>query len=285
MGSASRKLRRKEAKAAQRRKGGSVAPGGRRARGPRPEGRRGRWDNIDVEMALMRKPPGERDLPEDYIEQIKVLAQAICDWHAAHPGLDLRWKEEVGHRDLILTGPIDDPRAADAVADSEDARRMLREVDAQTGGFATLMQVTWALRMARVVRLPDGGYYGVEDVFESEGLRALRQVARDIRDSHEANDRQRFQTKMSECGHCRRPLDQATGIKGTKPSPGMASVCVFCAGINYFDDQLDLHAATEEWLGELDPENRDYLLEVSNQLRQTILQGTLVNEPKTRIEA
>lgn len=48
----------------------------------------------------------------------------------------------------------------------------------------------------------------------------------------------------SSCPHCKNKLDAATHEYEKAPRPGDVSVCLKCAGINIYRDDLTLRAAT-----------------------------------------
>jgi len=47
-----------------------------------------------------------------------------------------------------------------------------------------------------------------------------------------------FPTHEEFCAHCGHDLDRATTSGGLRPTPGSFSVCIACAHVAIFDDQL-----------------------------------------------
>jgi hypothetical protein len=54
-------------------------------------------------------------------------------------------------------------------------------------------------------------------------------------------------TISSPCPHCGKSLDGATDpTGGAVPSPGDLTLCVYCAGVSIFGEDMQLRTATEE---------------------------------------
>lgn len=70
--------------------------------------------------------------------------------------------------------------------------------------------------------------------------------------------------QSSPCCDCGAKLDGAAG--SATPSPGDLTLCIYCSGLNTFDDELKLRRPTEE----------EYLLAAANSeiqlMRQIVLQ-------------
>jgi hypothetical protein len=44
----------------------------------------------------------------------------------------------------------------------------------------------------------------------------------------------------SSCPYCKEVMDRAGGIDEVPPEPGMLTICVFCASLSQFDDDMQL---------------------------------------------
>jgi hypothetical protein len=63
--------------------------------------------------------------------------------------------------------------------------------------------------------------------------------------------------KPFKCPNCGKTLDGASGIDyDGRPSPGDYSVCIGCAAILSFDDDLEPHSMSIEDIQAMHPENR-----------------------------
>lgn len=74
------------------------------------------------------------------------------------------------------------------------------------------------------------------------------------------------------CPHCGYPIDRASSAKGgaNAPRPGDLSICLACAGILIFGDDLRSRALNDSELAELDPRDRmlvDTIREVVDRFR------------------
>ena len=92
--------------------------------------------------------------------------------------------------------------------------------------------------------LPQGGYAFVA------GLRRDESLVRDPRMQAHFNVRQRppesTAVKATSCPHCNAVLDMVTGPSGHKPSPGDLTVCLSCASVLQFNDEMVIEAMSEE---------------------------------------
>lgn len=197
-------------------------------------------------------------MPEPYIEAIEDAARRLSKWVEAQPSPpDLRWKEQKNDG-VFLAAAL--PDVIDWIADSPDAKRMLRAVDEQTGHQLSLNQTVWALRLCRAIPMPDGSYYGLEETMTSPAMRHIAAYAHGTGEHINAG---------SPCPHCGEVLERTSHAEGHAPRPGDLSVCVKCLGICRFGDDLRLFAPTEDELDECGV--RDQLEEMVALMRQAKL--------------
>jgi hypothetical protein len=67
----------------------------------------------------------------------------------------------------------------------------------------------------------------------------------------------------SPCPYCDAPLDAATSPKGYEPSPGCFSVCINCAQLLVFRDDLSLRAATTAEIKEIEEAHPKFVAEIT----------------------
>ncbi len=60
-----------------------------------------------------------------------------------------------------------------------------------------------------------------------------------------------FKTPVSACWQCQTVLSAATGLGRYTVTPGAVSICVMCAALSLYDDNLLLRPATEQELAEI----------------------------------
>jgi len=65
-------------------------------------------------------------------------------------------------------------------------------------------------------------------------------------------------TPLTTCPQCHHKIDRAAAQdrSGAKPTPGDFSVCINCAGVNVFTDDMRLRVATDGDLNTLSPRDR-----------------------------
>lgn len=91
------------------------------------------------------------ELPPEYFAAIQDAARRISGWLADNPAADLRWLEWDNNRTFIAAAL--DVGAA-YLADSDDARRLLEWLDAETGHVLSLNMAGWALRLVGQMPMP-----------------------------------------------------------------------------------------------------------------------------------
>ena len=97
-----------------------------------------------------RAATGEGLSPE-YFAATEDAARRIREWLAREPGAELRWLEWDNNRTFIAAAL--DVGAA-YLADSDDARRLLAWLDAETGHVLSLNMAGWALRLVGQIPMP-----------------------------------------------------------------------------------------------------------------------------------
>lgn len=210
----------------------------------------------------------EGKLPQRYYDDIREAALLMCRWVKAQPTKpDLRWVEQ---RDdgVFVAAPLD---AADLLADSPDAFRMLAWLDEQTGRRLTINQVTWALRLCRALPMPDGSYHGVETKYQSPAMELLEAFL---------DDGKTVAVEPMACGHCGVALDRVSSKQGGSASPGALSVCFACLRLNRFDEQLRLVALTEAERAALPDETRAQIEDAVAVLRASRMRGGTEGQPR-----
>lgn len=60
-----------------------------------------------------------------------------------------------------------------------------------------------------------------------------------------------YKTPVSACWQCQTVLSAATGLGRYAVEPGAVSICVMCAALSLYDDNLLLRPATEQELAEI----------------------------------
>lgn len=215
-------------------------------------------------------------LPPEYFAFIEKMAGLIVEWVRTEPKKpDLKWLQTDANR-VIITGSLGDGAAY--LADSPDAFRLLAWLDAKTERQGSIYQATWALRLCRALPMPDGSYYGVEHKFDSKAEQALQTFARDAGKDH-------TRVPEAQCGHCGKPLDSATGTDGSmRAKPGDISICIFCLGVNQFDERLHHVAVTADELAAAPAAIRSQLEDMIALLREAQLRKGQ-GERKDRVEA
>jgi hypothetical protein len=216
----------------------------------------------------IRKSPefqraAKEGLPPEYFAFIEKMAGLIVEWVRTEPKKpDLKWHQTDANR-VIITGSLGDGAAY--LADSPDAFRLLAWLDAKTERQGSIYQATWALRLCRALPMPDGSYYGVEHKFDSKAEQAIQTFARDAGKEH-------TRVPEAQCGHCGKPLDSATGTDGSmRAKPGDMSICIFCLGVNQFDERLQHVAVTADELAAAPPAIRSQLEDMIALLREAQL--------------
>ena len=79
----------------------------------------------------------------------------------------------------------------------------------------------------------------------------------------------------SSCPNCNRKMDRATGIRDRDdvPEPGSISICICCAAINEYDDDLRLRLLPEDELKEISiqhPKTYQILMKAQRIVKQKI---------------
>lgn len=98
-----------------------------------------------------RRGESGEGLPPEYFEAIEDAGRRIRGWIADNPAADLRWLEWDNNRTFIAAAL--DVGAA-YLADSDDARRLIAWLDAETGHKLSLNMAGWALRLIGQIPMP-----------------------------------------------------------------------------------------------------------------------------------
>lgn len=61
------------------------------------------------------------------------------------------------------------------------------------------------------------------------------------------------------CPYCKEVMDRAAGLDEEPPSPGMLSICVFCASLSQFDDNMQLVTVSRELWEEIKAEDPEFV--------------------------
>jgi hypothetical protein len=178
--------------------------------------------------------------PPAYVELVKRLCGLIAQWHREQkPRPELRWLD---WGDTIFAGALQG-EPLKYLADSPDAFRLLEWLDDQTGHEATVFQARTALQY---VGLIPGG----PDRVVIENLpKALAAYAFDT------GTRTRMPPQA--CPRCGKMLDANDGELGRVPKPGALTVCVSCAAVSVFSDEMRLLAVTPDEFDALPTETQD----------------------------
>jgi len=102
-----------------------------------------------------------KGLPPQYVAAIEHAAGLVRRWVSEHPAAELRWlRWDQG--DVFLAAAI--PQGAAYLADSPDAFALLAWLDEQGPAPRQLSinMAGWALRLARIIPMPDGSYWSGE---------------------------------------------------------------------------------------------------------------------------
>ena len=190
----------------------------------------------------MTGDPEPGALPPAYVALVQRLCGLIVQWHREQtPRPELRWLD---WGDTIFAGTLE-PEACKYLADSPDAFRLLAWLEEQTGHEATLFQARFALQQ---VGLIPGGPNRREVLIESLP-KAIEAYAFDT------GTTTRMQPQA--CPRCGKMLDANDGEKGHVPQPGALTVCVSCAAVSVFSDEMRLVAVTPEEFEALPTEAQD----------------------------
>lgn len=210
----------------------------------------------------------EGELPQRYYDDVREAALLMCRWVKAQPTKpDLRWVEQPDDG-TFLAAPLD---AAELLADSPDAFRMLAWLDEQTGRRLSINQATWALRLCSALPMPDGSYYGVETKYQSPAMELLEAYLDDART---------VAVEPVVCGHCGQTCNCVSNEEGRSPRAGSLSLCVECFGLSRFDEQLCLVALTEAERAALPDEVRAALEDAVAVLRASRMRGGTEGQPR-----
>lgn len=242
--------RRKKA-AQERRARGSDTMGSSYSTGPLP-------DHVRQHPAFKRGLDSAKtgEVPEGYHKAIEDAARLMREWVRAQPTMpDLRWLPEKDDG-VFISAALD--AGAAYLADSPDAFRLLAWLDEQTGHQLSLNQTKWALRLCRAMPMRDGSYHGVETVRQSAAMKNVLSVVDDDKCSRH---------EPSPCGHCGKQLDAASSDTATA-KPGDVSVCMYCTGVNRFDEGMRLVAVNDAELAALPDDMRAVLEEMQALVRR-----------------
>lgn len=71
------------------------------------------------------------------------------------------------------------------------------------------------------------------------------------------------------CPHCGKLINTCTAVNSDDlPLPGDLTICIGCAGINRYGDDMALEAFPDVLIDTLDPEFREQLLDAQQMLRE-----------------
>lgn len=192
-----------------------------------------------------------QELPDGYVEDMRLLNAAGAAWFRAHPFAEPRFrinefeaavKRQAGrgqHEKVAIAGTLD--QVIDLIAANEDARAFLHAINEAVGRRATYMQ-----------------FLAIYEMQLEEHIR-------------------RSQTQLEgdgwKCPTCGARCDAATALDGKprKPTVGAIGVCGSCAGLQVCNDAEDGWAVmSEAVLRALPKAQRKALCDVRNRIRERL---------------
>jgi hypothetical protein len=183
--------------------------------------------------------------PPAYVALVQRLCGLIAQWWREQtPRPELRWLD---WGDTIFAGALHG-EPLKYLADSPDAFRLLEWLDEQTGREATVFQARTALQYVGLI--PGGPDRVVIDSLP----KAIEAYAFDTGTT----------TRMppQACPRCGKMLDANDGEKGHVPQPGALTVCVACAAVSVFSDEMRLLAVTPDEFEALPTETQDEIASI-----------------------
>jgi hypothetical protein len=184
--------------------------------------------------------------PPGYVAVVEKMCALIPEWcRAQATAPDLRW---IDSGDTIITGSLRG-EALKYLADSPDAYRLLEWLDEQTGHEGTLFQATMALRF--LGHLPGG----------PERQAVIESFPKAI-EAYAFGNGTTTHMPPQACPRCGKMLDANDGEKDHVPQPGSFTVCVVCAALHQFSDEMRLQPVTPEAFAELPTDFQDEIASI-----------------------
>jgi glutaredoxin len=74
------------------------------------------------------------------------------------------------------------------------------------------------------------------------------------------------------CPYCKEVMDRAAGMDEEPPSPGMLAICIFCASLSQYDDDMQLVPVAREVWAQIKAEDPEFaaMVELSQKAARSI---------------